>query len=303
MFKFKKLLSITLCFILIFSLTACGNKEENREPVDIQPQEEVLTPPTETSPEITEPTTDAEIQPEEPEIEEPEVIIVDIGNIVRLTNDDVALLIIGKDFTDATTNNHFDYISVMYPHGIKDTNTYLGFNYEDIAEVLDVNNIILREDLNFDNGESYTAVKVSTDLNVQAIEALTKEATKYTVYQKTTTETGVTIGVTGLEYKPAENKDILIFDLIIENNSETEIIANGRLDIVLSNKDGQIFDCNDALIEATDIINFKIPINTVKEGKIAFEIPKGEAENMMLTYTSQYIPTVDWFVSEVNIIK
>lgn len=303
MFKFKKLLSITLCFMLIFSLAACGNKEENREPEEIQPQEEVLTPPVETTPEVTEPVTDAEIQPEEPTPEEPEVIIVDIGNIVRLTNDDVALLIIGKDFTDATTKNHFDYISVMYPHGIKNTNTYLGFNYEDIAEVLDVNNIILREDLNFDNGESYTAVKVSTDLNIQAIEALTKEATKYTVYQKTTTETGVTIGVTGLEYQTTENEDILIFDLIIENNSESEIIANGRLDIILSNNNGQTFDCNDALIEATDIINFKIPTKTVKEGRIAFEIPKGEAENMKLTYTSQYIPTVDWFVSEVNIIK
>lgn len=303
MFKTKKILSIILCFAMIFTLAACGNKNDNREPVDIQPPEETLVPPEEITPDITEPVTDAEITPEEPEPDEPETIIVDIGNIVRLTNDDVALLIIGEDFTDATTKKTFNYISVMYPEGLQETNTYLGFNYEDIAEVLDVNNIILREDLNFESGESYTATKVSTDLNMQAIEALTKEASKYTVYQKTVTETGITIGVTGLEYKPGTDKDILIFDLVIENNSESEIIANGRLDIVLSDDKGQPYDCNDALIEATDIINFKIPTKTVKEGRIAFEIPKGEAENMMLTYTSQYIPTVSWFVSEVNIIK
>ena len=303
MFKFKRFLSIILCLTLVFSLAACGNKDDNKEPVDIQPQEEVLTPPEETIPQETEPVTDAEITPEEQEPEVPEAIIVDIGNIVRLQNDDVALLIIGKNFTDATTKNTFEYISVMYPEGIRETNTYLGFQYEDIAEVLDVNNIILREDLKFEGGESYTATKVSTDLNLQTIEALTKEASKYTVYQKTTTETGITIGVTGLEYKPGTIEDVLIFDLIIENNSEAEIIANGRLDIVLSDKNGQPFDCNDALIEATDIINFKIPTNTVKEGRIAFEIPKGEAENMMLTYASQYITPVSWFISEVNIIK
>lgn len=308
MIKTKKLLAMTLSLAMVFALTACGGDKGNQEPVDIQPPQEVVTPPIEdTTPEFPEEsTTDAEITPVEPETEtpeEPEIIIADMGNIVRLKNDDVALLIIGKDFTDKTSGKEFEYISVMYPQGLQNTNTYLGFNFEDIAEVLDVNNIILRTDLNFETGESYTAVKVSTDLNSQAIEALTKEASKYTVYQKTTTENGITIGVTGLEYIPEADKDVLIFDLIFENGSQEEIITNGRLDIILSDPTGQPFDCNDALIDATDIINFKIPAGQTKEGRIAFEIPKGEAEGMMLTYASQYIPAVSWFVSEVNIIK
>lgn len=302
MIKTKRLLAIGLGFTMIFALTACGSKDK-QEPVDIQPPQETVVQPEESMPQEIPEQTEAEITPEEPEVEEPEVIIADMGNIVRLTNDDVALLIIGKNFTDETTGKKYEYISVMYPQGLKETNTYLGFNFEDIAEVLDVNNIILRTDLNFENGDSYTATKVSTDLNAQAIEALTKEASKYTVYQKTVTETGITIGVTGLEFIPKADKDVLIFDLIIENKSETEIIANGRLDIVLSNQGGQTFECNDALIEATDIINFKIPVGQTKEGRIAFEIPKDKAEGMMLTYMSDYIPAVNWFVSEVNIIK
>ena len=304
MFKTRKILAVVLCLTLCFSLSACRNDDnENREPVDIQPYEDTIAPPEETTVTPDVPSVEVEITPEEPEPVEPEAIFADVGNIVRLTNDDVALLIIGKDFKDETSKETFDFVSVMYPNGLKETNTYYGFNYDKIAEVLDVNSIILREDLNFENGESYDAIKVSTDLNPQAIEALTKEATKYTVYQKTKTENGIIIGITGLEYKPGDNKDILIFDLIIENGSEEEIIANGRLDMVLSDNQGQPFDCNDALIDASDIINFRIPAQTTKEGRIAFEIPKGEAENMMLTYVSQYIPAVNWFVSEVNIIK
>lgn len=298
MIKFKKFLILALSLILVFSLSACGEKDKNKVP-DTPPQQETPIP------EVTEQPTETESEIEtEPEAVEPEIIIADIGNIVRLKNDDVALLIIGKDFTDETFKTKYEYISVMYPAGIKESNTYYGFNYEDITEVLDVNNIILREDLNFVDGESYTATKVSTDLNMNAIEALTKEASKYTVYQKTTTETGITIGVSGLEYSHNKDRDVLIFDLVIENNSESEIIANGRLDITLKDKNNsQNYDCNDALIEATDIINFRINTNEVKEGRIAFEIPSGTAENMVLTYESTYIPATNWYISEVNIIK
>ena len=287
--NFKKFFIISLSLIMVLSLAACG-KDKKEPPVDIN------------TPIIEEQQEPVDITPEEPEPEEPEPIVATVGSLVRLNNDDVALLIVGTNFTDATTERKYDYISVAYPQGLQEKNTYYGFNYEDIGEVLDINNVALRDDLDFE-GTTYTGIKVSTDLNTQAIEALTKEASKYSVYQKNTTETGITIGVTGIQYTPGQTEDTLIFGFIIENNSESEIIANGRLDIVLSDGSSSSIDCDDSLINADDIINFRISPKDSKEGKIAFKIPTGTAENYSLTYSSSYVPSTTWYLKETNLVK
>ena len=100
--NFKKFFIISLSLIMVLSLAACG-KDKKEPPVDVN------------TPIIEEQQEPVDITPEEPEPEEPEPIVATVGSLVRLNNDDVALLIVGTNFTDATTERKYDYTySIQY---------------------------------------------------------------------------------------------------------------------------------------------------------------------------------------------
>ncbi len=266
--KIKRILAFSLVGVMMLGLVGCG-KDKQDEVVIPDSTDTVIngeewpsdeTTSTEPSEEVTEPSV---------EETEPEPIIVEVGSLVKLENDNVALLVVGKNFNDATTNKTFDYISVIYPNGLQGKNEYVGFNHEDVTEKLDLESVILRDDIDFSATRSYRGIVVSTDLDPNVIAEMNRSSAMYTVYQKNTTESGISIGIKNISFKAGSPKDTLIFDFVIENGSQEEIIANGRFDIVLSNN-GTVYECNDGLINASDIINFKIPVNGKKEGKIAY---------------------------------
>ena len=301
--KIKRILAFSLVGVMMLGLVGCG-KDKQDEVVIPDSTDTIIngeewptdgTTSTEPSEEVTEPSVE-ETEPE------PEPIIVEVGKLVKLKNDNVALLVVGSNFTDATYGKTYDYISVVYPDGITNKNEYVAFNLDAVEEELSLDTIILRDDLTFSGGKSYVGTTVSTDLDPDVIAEMNRSSAMYTVYQKNTTENGISIGIKNISFKAGSPKDTLIFDFVIENGSQEEIIANGRFDIVLS-YNGTVYECNDGLINASDIINFKIPVNGKKEGKIAYEVPSGIADKLEISYTSDKVPTITWYVSETNVVE
>lgn len=269
----KKIIFILLTCLIAFSMTGCKKKEK-------------------------------EVVDDAPVVVTPERITVDLGDIVRLRDTDVPLLVVGSNFIEKTTGVTAEYIGVFYPTGITGDNNYVGFEYKDVEEEIPHDIVMLRSNLNyegtFEDMKDYR--KFTSQPDSKILQELNRQSAIYSVYTKNTTDSGISIGVKNIEYTSKGDKDIFVFVLDIDNKSNNEIIANGRLDITLT--DGTTkYECDDSLINAKDIINFKIPAKTSKTGKIAFEVRAGVGSNLVLSYESKDIPKIDWYVAEINAVE
>lgn len=269
---------IIISLTIAIMLTGCGKnkKEDNTTPV-------VETPVVET-----------------PVVQEPAE--TGIGDVVVLKDSNIPYIIVGKNFVDPTTKQESEYVAIFYTKGISaENNKVYGFSKDKISFTLtEIDKGRLSEmGLNTEpTDDDVVHAKIHTlEMDPLKKAELMRNATQYSVYTKTETENGISIAIMNIDFSSQENEDRFIFDLSFENKGAEEIIANGRLDIILTNG-STVYECDDSLIDAQDIINFRLKPGTKRTGRIAFEVPKGVGKNLIFKYKSDKVEELTWYLYE-----
>jgi hypothetical protein len=242
---------------------------------------------------------------------------VNIGSVVNLKGSECLVQVIGKDYKylpieqrtnddekNDTLSRKYGYVGMPYKQGLSDPEKFIAFDLDNIEAVIVDMSAASGGDYDLttkfsEKPDSFGGNPIDLTPGEDARNEIIRRNATYSAASNIKSSTGIEVGVSNVTFSTDNEKDYLVFNICVKNDTKNDYVVNGKLDFqLLDNQTGVFYENDDTLINGQNLLNFKLAAGEMKNGLIAYAVPLNCEENLILKYKTDKVPETDFYITK-----